>query len=286
MFGVFRGSLFKDKSFDRHVRLPEEHPTIGLFLCKEKTVVWSLTVFLNSLPVCPRSLSCFTPSTPAIRVLPTSCSHWFTANGLAADLKRHLDNELVVAPPPSAAYRLQKAFRRNKLVFTAGAAVSLALVIGVAISTWQVIEASRARQQEARANAQLRAQVEVTEHAKQAAEMAARAESQQRVRSEELVQAMQFQKADELLASGPSVPGMTLLGQLVRANPSNAVFASRFTSALLVASRPQLTAPIRHEGVVRSVSFSPDGQQVVLVSGNGARVGRALRPAGHRTKRS
>ena len=37
-----------------------------------------------------------------------------TANGLAADLKRHLNNEPVVARPPSTAYRLQKAWRRNK----------------------------------------------------------------------------------------------------------------------------------------------------------------------------
>ena len=33
-----------------------------------------------------------------------------TANGLAADLKRHLNNEPVVARPPSAAYRFQKAW--------------------------------------------------------------------------------------------------------------------------------------------------------------------------------
>ena len=46
-----------------------------------------------------------------------------TANGLAADLKRHLNNEPVVARPPATAYRFQKAFRRNKLVFTAAAAV-------------------------------------------------------------------------------------------------------------------------------------------------------------------
>ena len=43
-----------------------------------------------------------------------------TANGLAADLKRHLNNEPVIARPPSAAYRFQKALRRNKLVFAAG----------------------------------------------------------------------------------------------------------------------------------------------------------------------
>ena len=72
------------------------------------------------------------------------------ANGLAADLKRHLNNEPVVARPPSTAYRLQKAWRRNKLAFTAGVAVAAALVIGIGISTWQAIEASRARNAEER----------------------------------------------------------------------------------------------------------------------------------------
>ncbi|MBK9139746.1 MAG: protein kinase [Verrucomicrobia bacterium] len=70
-----------------------------------------------------------------------------TANGLAADLKRHLNNEPVVARPPSAAYRLQKAFRRNKLAFTAAAAVSLALLLGIAISTWQMLAARQAQRE-------------------------------------------------------------------------------------------------------------------------------------------
>src|SRR6266516_297704 len=38
-----------------------------------------------------------------------------TANGLAADLKRYLTNEPVLARPPSTPYRIQKAWRRNKL---------------------------------------------------------------------------------------------------------------------------------------------------------------------------
>jgi eukaryotic-like serine/threonine-protein kinase len=37
-----------------------------------------------------------------------------TANGLAADLLRHLNNEPVLARPPSKAYRFQKMVRRNK----------------------------------------------------------------------------------------------------------------------------------------------------------------------------
>ena len=68
-----------------------------------------------------------------------------TANGLAADLKRHLNNEPVVARPPSAAYRFQKAFRRNKLAFAAATAVAAALVAGIGVSTWQVVRATARR---------------------------------------------------------------------------------------------------------------------------------------------
>ena len=68
-----------------------------------------------------------------------------TANGLAADLKRHLNNEPVVARPPSAAYRFQKAFRRNKLVFAAGTAITAALVLGVIGTTIGLLRAERQR---------------------------------------------------------------------------------------------------------------------------------------------
>jgi eukaryotic-like serine/threonine-protein kinase len=70
-----------------------------------------------------------------------------TANGFAADSKRHLINEPVTARPPSAAYKFQKAFRRNKGVFAAGAAVAVALVFGVIVSAWQAVRATRAEAQ-------------------------------------------------------------------------------------------------------------------------------------------
>jgi eukaryotic-like serine/threonine-protein kinase len=70
-----------------------------------------------------------------------------TANGLAADLKRHLNNEPVTARPPSAAYKFQKAFRRNRLVFVAGTAVSAALLLGIVLSAWQAVRAKRAEAQ-------------------------------------------------------------------------------------------------------------------------------------------
>jgi len=68
-----------------------------------------------------------------------------TANGLAVDIKRHLSNEPVVARPPSAGYRFQKAWRRHMLAVSTSAAVGLALVIGTTVSVWQMREAESAR---------------------------------------------------------------------------------------------------------------------------------------------
>ena len=70
-----------------------------------------------------------------------------TANGLAADLKRHLDNEPVVARPPSTAYRMQKAWQRNKLTYTAAVAVAFTLVLGISLSSWQAFKALRAQRE-------------------------------------------------------------------------------------------------------------------------------------------
>jgi eukaryotic-like serine/threonine-protein kinase len=67
-----------------------------------------------------------------------------TANGLAADLKRHLNNEPVLACPPSSAYRFQKSFRRNKLAFAAATAVFVALCLGIVATTLQSLRATRA----------------------------------------------------------------------------------------------------------------------------------------------
>src|ERR1044071_8740517 len=64
-----------------------------------------------------------------------------TANGLAADINRHLNNEPVVARPPSQFYRFQKSVQRNKLAFGAATTVALALVIGFAVSSWMFFKA-------------------------------------------------------------------------------------------------------------------------------------------------
>ena len=60
-----------------------------------------------------------------------------TANGFAMDVERYLADEPVLACPPSARYRLRKFLRRNRGPLLAASLVFLALVAGVAVSTWQ-----------------------------------------------------------------------------------------------------------------------------------------------------
>jgi len=68
-----------------------------------------------------------------------------SANELAVDLKRHLENETVAARPPSQLYRFQKFVRRNKVAFSAAAAVSVALVLGLCVAMWALVRERAAR---------------------------------------------------------------------------------------------------------------------------------------------
>jgi hypothetical protein len=108
-----------------------------------------------------------------------------TANGLALDLKRHLNNEPVVARPPSAAYRLQKAWRRNKITFTAGAAVVVALCVGLIAASWQAIRATKAEREQARLRTSAEQAAAREALARAAAESAQAKEAEQRKRAED-----------------------------------------------------------------------------------------------------
>jgi Flp pilus assembly protein TadD len=86
-----------------------------------------------------------------------------TANGLAMDIQRHLNNEPIVARPPSNWYRFQKLVRRNKVIVVASGAVVLALVLGLGLSLYLFVQERAARQRAVAAEqeqARLRTQAE------------------------------------------------------------------------------------------------------------------------------
>jgi tetratricopeptide (TPR) repeat protein len=66
-----------------------------------------------------------------------------SAAGLADDIERFLNHEPVSAGPPTAAYRLRKFVRRNRVQVTAAALVLLALMLGVVGTTLGLIESRR-----------------------------------------------------------------------------------------------------------------------------------------------
>jgi WD40 repeat protein/serine/threonine protein kinase len=170
-----------------------------------------------------------------------------TANGLASDLKRHLNNEPVVARPPSTVYQLQKAIRRNKLAFMAGVAVAASLVLGIGISTWQAVVATGAKTD--------------ADQAKTKAVAAQKEAQQARLEAEHQLYAAKMNLAQQAWEQN----NIGQLGQLLKETQHSPdrgfewYYWYRQTHLALKTLRGHLDA-------VTSVAFSPDGQRIVTGS--------------------
>jgi len=99
-----------------------------------------------------------------------------TVNALAADIGRYLNNEPIVARPPSGAYKFRKFVQRNKGQVFAGTALLGVLLLGIAGTTWGMIWALDEREKARLATEdELAAQIIATNAAEQAASEAERA---------------------------------------------------------------------------------------------------------------
>jgi WD40 repeat protein/serine/threonine protein kinase len=177
-----------------------------------------------------------------------------TVNALAADVKRHLNNEPVVARPPSTAYRLQKAWRRNKLAVTTAAVMAAALVVGTGVSSWQAIEARKARN----AEKEQRLAAQAAQQAEKQARLRADAEKAQAGRLLYVANLNLAQQAWEQ----KNFPLLRQLLEEAQASPDRGFewyYWQRQTHLALKTLRGHLDP-------VRSVAFSPDGQRIVTGS--------------------
>jgi len=173
-----------------------------------------------------------------------------TANGLAFDIRRHLHDEPVLARPPSAAYRFQKAFRRQKVVFTAAIVTAAALLLGLGATSVLLVREQAARRGLNGTLADL-----------------------------------EMDKSEALFAAGDASAALAYLAHASRRNAAPEVAASKMFWALT--RRPywiRLTEPMRHSDEVTSARFSGDGRQVVTASKDGtarvwdAQTGQPLAP--------
>ena len=81
---------------------------------------------------------------------PDRTHRYETANALAADIRRHLANEPIVARPPSTRYRLEKFVRRHKVGVITAAVASVLVVSSTVVATVGFVRARRAEQLAAR----------------------------------------------------------------------------------------------------------------------------------------
>src|SRR5690606_27772681 len=107
-----------------------------------------------------------------------------SAAALAADVRRFLGDEPILARPPSAAYQLRKFARRNKALVGGALAVLVALVVGSAGVTVQYVRAERARGRAGAARRAAGARRGEAEQARDAARLAQDGERRERERAQ------------------------------------------------------------------------------------------------------
>jgi eukaryotic-like serine/threonine-protein kinase len=178
-----------------------------------------------------------------------------TANGVAADLQRHLNNEPVTASPPSNLYRFQKLVRRNKLAFTAGVAVAATLIFGLIVSSWSLIKEQQARQRAVAAeNTQLALRREA-DTARKAAEMT--------------LAAADFSEANRLIAAEDGPDAVAYLLRILSTDANNGAALTRLATLITYHSWMMPTLSLKHENWVVSAQFSPDGKRIATGSSDG-----------------
>jgi serine/threonine protein kinase len=77
-----------------------------------------------------------------------------SASEFAAEIRRYLNNEPVLAGPPSALYRVRKFVQRRRTLVSAIAIISVVIVTGFLVSTAMYLQAENARQEETEARAE------------------------------------------------------------------------------------------------------------------------------------
>jgi WD40 repeat protein/serine/threonine protein kinase len=193
-----------------------------------------------------------------------------TANGLAADIQRHMNNEPVLARPPSKLYEFQKTLRRHKFGFAAAGAVLMTLTIGFAISTWQFVQKNRAYH---RASAAEQEQARL----RQRAEHAVSLEAQQRQRVEEFAErgrhnlyAARINLAQQAFLRGELTEMKDLLKSLQPAPGEEDLrgFEWYYLWRLGHSERMSLAGQADY---VRSAAYSPDGS-IIASAGNDRRI--------------
>ncbi len=166
-----------------------------------------------------------------------------TANGLAADVRRYLNDEPVNARPPSPLYRLEKVFRRHRVAFVSAGASALVLLAAVIVSTQLAVRAKQAE----KVQAKLRADAQ-----------------QQAAESRESLVRLRVAEGNRLVEQGDPLSALPLFvaalqleqGDLAREDNE------RLRIGWVLRNSPRLKQALFHGQRINALAFSPDGTRV------------------------
>jgi serine/threonine protein kinase/tetratricopeptide (TPR) repeat protein len=190
----------------------EEPPRPSTRLAESKDTLPSVAASRGLGPKHLRGLVRGEPDWIAMKALEKDRNRRYeSANGFAQDVQRYLADEPVLAGRPSAWYRLRKFVRRHRGPVLAAAAVIVALVGGMAATSWGLVRAERAWHAEAeRAEGERQAREGEAEQRRLAEANEKRAVAQKQVaevvrtflQRDLLRQASAWEQADALLQPG------------------------------------------------------------------------------------
>jgi WD40 repeat protein/serine/threonine protein kinase len=189
-----------------------------------------------------------------------------TANGLAMDLKRHLNNETVVARPPSSAYRFQKVIRRNKLVFAAATAVIIALFAGLCLAAIGWRQTSVERDKAIQAQAREEEQRKEAQASEQKAVAAQKAEAQEELVARRRAYASDMNRAGQALDGHNLGLAFDLLNRQTNAPGQEDLRGWEWRYLWQQTRSDALFTLCQEPSEVMSLAVSPDGHSLAVGS--------------------
>ena len=161
-----------------------------------------------------------------------------SSHELAMDIERHLGDELVLAGPPSAGYRLRKFVRRNRVGVMTGSLVAAALLAVAVVSAMYAREA--------------------TMHAKESED------ARQEITG--LLAGSYVDRAQALCEQGEVGRGMLWLAdslKIATEGSSDLDRAVRTSLAAWCGQLHSLRAVVKYPDQINAVTFSPDGSRIL-----------------------